>query len=145
MIKWSNNNHRPYPTYHPDAFRALKAFMEMAGRFYKASEKDQESLLKKLDPVLNDFLASVNFQSELDRINNNCNSPSAFRKHFFHWFNGLRIIRFIHIAHDQKYEKMPLIHAAQTLLRWRDDEPANDYPALLNQYRQIERQNPRMI
>jgi len=145
MIKWSDNNHRPYLTYYPDAFKTLKAFMELADRFYKASEEDQESLLKKLDPVLRDFLASINFQSELSRINNNCNSPAAYRKHFFHWFNGLRIIRFIHIAQEQEYEKVPLNHAAQTLLRWRGDEPANDYPALLNQYREIERQNPRMI
>jgi hypothetical protein len=145
MIKWSNNNHQPYLTYHQDAFKALKTFMEMADRFYKVSKEDQESLLNSQDPVFRDFLASVNFQRELHRINNNCNNPQAFRKHFFHWFNGLRIIRFIHIAHEKSLPKIPLHQAASRLLEWLEYSPTENYRTLLETFRQLEHDNPGSI
>ncbi|MBS3808245.1 MAG: hypothetical protein KGY60_12130 [Bacteroidales bacterium] len=145
MIKWSQNNDQPYLTYHPDVFRALKTFMDQANQYYKAPEKDQESLLEKLDPVLRDFLTSVNFRGELHRINNNCNSLPAFRKHFFHWFNGLRIIRFIHTTHEQALSKIPLHQAAAQLLEWMGQSPAENYYNLLQFYREIEKRSPKIL
>jgi len=145
MIKWAGNNHQPYLTYAPDVFVSLQKFFSRTDDFYKISEERRKKIPDELDPVMHSFLDSIGFGRELDRINNNCNSLETFRKHFFHWFNGLRIIRFIHIAHEKNYEKVPLNHAAQTLLRWRGDDPAGGYRSLLDQYREIESNNPRMI
>jgi len=145
VIQWSQNSHQPYLTYHPDVFRILKAFMDQTGQYYQASEKGQQQLMEKLDPMLRDFLSSVNFQGELHRINNNCNSLPAFRKHFFHWFNGLRIIRFIHTAHEKSLSKIPLDQAASQLLEWMGKHSPKGYQNLLETYREIERINPRAI
>ena len=145
MIKWSQNNHQPYLTYHPDVFRALKTFMDQTDQYYKVSEKDRERLLEKLDPVLGDFLLAVNFRGELQRINNNCNSLPAFRKHFFHWFNGLRIIRYIHTAHERALSKIPLDQAASRLLKCMNHHPPKDCQKLLETYRQMEKENPKAI
>ncbi len=145
VIKWSENPDQTYLTYDPAVFQSLKHFMEQADRFYKATAQQHGELLESQDPVLRDFLHAVGFPGELHRINNNCNSLPAFRKHFFHWFNGLRIIRFIHTAHEKSLGKVPLHRAATRLLEWLGHHPPQSYRNLLETYRHLERHNPKAI
>ena len=145
MIKWSQNNHQAYPTYTPEVFRILKRFMDRSENFYKAGKDQIDQLLAKQEVVMQDFLYGIDFERELYRINDNCNSLQSFRKHFFHWFNGLRIIRFIHTAHERHLDKVPLDQAASTMLQWMGYTPPDGYRQLLKFYRKIERTRPLSI
>ncbi len=131
MLRWSQNREQgrqTYLTYDPEVFACLKRFIARVDAFYKATPARRDELLGEQDAVMQDFLGQVHFARELTRINNNCNSLRAFRKHFFHWFNGLRIIRFIHVAHEREHSKIPLHQAATTLLRWMNLEAPADVP-----------------
>jgi len=137
MIRWLQDPTRSYLTYHPRVFQVLKQFLARTGDFFEIDGNRKNQVMKEIDPVMRDFLYQTGFERELQRINNNSNSLLTFRKHFMHWFNGLRIIRFIHHAHDKQWEKMPLDQAAKTLLGWMKEYVPDGYRQMLVQYRQM--------
>lgn len=137
---------KPYMTYDPEAFRALKAFFYGIDQLFHCNEREVEDYLNALEPGLEDFLRSVGLKDEIKRINNNCKRPEVFRKHFFQWFGGLKIIRYMHVVHDKFLDKVPVHLAASEMLKMLgysgqfDNSSVNSRIfQLLSKYREIER------
>ena len=88
------------------------------------------------------FLGKNNFKKEIKRLKDNCASEQTFRKQFFHWFNGLRVIQFMHSVHEDENKKVPVFEASRYLLKQMgvNDDSKNVYE-LLKTYRKIEREN----
>ncbi|MGM0531353.1 MAG: glycosyltransferase family A protein [Bacteroidota bacterium] len=137
---------KPYMTYNPEAFRTLKAFFDGIERLFHSNDTDVEDYLNALDPGLKAFLRSIGLKKEIKRINNNCKRPEVFRKHFFQWFGGLKIIRYMHVVHEHFLDKVPVHLAASEMLemlgysRQFANSSANSRVfQLLSKYREIER------
>jgi hypothetical protein len=147
IIKFTEQADEDYLTYHPQFFSALKQFFSMIERFYNNSEQDTNKTIQKLPFFIQTFLRKNKGEENIQRILNNCKSLEIFRKHFFLWFNGLKIIRLIHEAHETTFNKIPLFEAAKIMLEHRGFKSTqiDNYKDLLKYYRQIELNHPESI
>jgi glycosyltransferase involved in cell wall biosynthesis len=139
--KLSEDQTLVYKVYNPGYFMDLKTFFEQSlTEFFMADTDQFENLVHKLTPELQAFLTKINFKKELTRLNTNCSKESTFRKQFFHWFNGLKIIQFMHYVHPGEKDKVEITKAANTLLNYLGIPfQSNDAKDLLKKYREIER------
>ena len=144
--KITSEPHKPYMTYNPEAFYTLGAFFTGIDRLFQCSEHEAKVFLNDLDPGLKDFLEKNGFQQAVKRINNNCKRPEVFRKHFFQWFGGLKIIQYMHKVHETHLEKKPLQQAALQMLgilgysqQFDNISADNRIYQLLQKFREIER------
>ncbi|MBW8051767.1 MAG: glycosyltransferase family 2 protein [Cytophagales bacterium] len=73
--------------------------------------------LDKLPPSISAFLKKNNFIEHLSEIQTNTVSEKTFIVRFYRWFNGLKVLQFVHFARDNFYDNIPVEDAAITLLR----------------------------
>jgi hypothetical protein len=142
--KFTEQSELDYMTYHPDFFSGLEQFFAMIERFYYNTDHSLNNTIQKLPLFIQTFLMKNKGEENIQRILNNCKSPYIFRKHFFLWFNGLKIIRLVHEAHETAFPKIPLFEAAKTMLEYRGFKniQIDNYKDLLNYYRHIELNHP---
>jgi len=145
--KISKNSNQEYLTYHPDFFTHLKDFFSRTEKLYHIPENKINGVFTDLPPFFREFLSKNNAEKNIKRIRNNCASLEIFRKHFFLWFDGLKIIRIIHDAHETAYNKIPLLNAANIMLEKRGYKnlKSNNYSETLKNYKDIELANPHKI
>ncbi len=70
-------------------------------------------------------------------------TAAAFRKRFFRYFNGFRMIRYMHDMRDQHVPDIPVREAALKLCRWLGipvSDEATSAEELLNIFRRLDRQ-----
>lgn len=140
------HHQRPYRVYNPEAFHMLKNLFTPIPQLFHCTRHQAEQFINACDPVMRNFLDHIAFQKAIERINNNCKQPEVFQKHFFQWFGGLKIIRFMHTVHENDMRKIILGHAAQTMLKWIHHSNnliliQQSHLKLLEQYRNLEKQS----
>jgi hypothetical protein len=136
---------KPYLTYHQNAFSILGEFFAEIDNLFYFKDNDIKNYVSKQPERLRQFLESERFQFTVKRIRKYCRQPKIFKNHFFQWFNGLKIIRFMHFIHEHELERQPVEKAAAGLLK--DIHPGHrsrgamtgDVFQLLGIYRKIER------
>lgn len=145
--KLSEEKHMGYKVYDPEYFFILKSFFkETLTEIYYCPYKKFDMVFKKLPDSLKDFLNSVNFQKEWVRLRHNCSNERTFRKQFFHWFNGLKIIQFMHHTHPGTEKKMDVKKASRILLSHLGKNTNKDNIFdLVEIYRKMERENETYI
>ncbi|MBF0180451.1 MAG: hypothetical protein HQM03_10560 [Magnetococcales bacterium] len=120
MAGWMAGEDEVYRVWHPEIFALVRPFF--AG---VEGLRDDDAALPALGSPLHRFLESVDFAGVLGTLRRNTASPAAFRKRFFHWFDGFRFLKWAHWARDHGLEEQPIGEAARTLLAW-NDLPAPD-------------------
>ncbi|MFW6100679.1 MAG: glycosyltransferase [Bacteroidota bacterium] len=144
IIKYPDKS---YLTYNPKAFQSLKRFFSGIDQLFQCRNTDIQNFLNMLDPGLRGFLQSIGFQREIKRINDNCKRIEVFRKHFFQWFGGLKIVRYMHLLHEEHFRKVPVHQAASEMLeilgysKILSSLSSFDSRRLLHAYRNIERES----
>lgn len=145
VAKITRDPGKPYMTYNFEAFRVLKEFFSNVDQLFHCTKDEIENQLKPMDPDLRHFLHTIGFEEEVRRINDNCKRPEVFRKHFFQWFGGLKVIRYMHEVHERNMLKVPIEQASIELFRilGRNESAVQveqgDPVTLLQQLREIER------
>jgi len=136
-----------YMTYNPEAFYSLKAFFSEIDQLFLCNEEAAESFLNALEPGLKNFLKTNGFHQAIRRINNNCRKPEVFRKHFFQWFGGLKVIQYMHRVHEEDLGKVQVQQAAREMLEilgyslhFNKNSADSRVYQLLQKYRIIERE-----
>ncbi len=149
--KISRAPEKPYMAYHPKAFYTLRKFFAGIDHLFQCCDDETENFPDDLDPGLKRFLEKNGFLKAVKRINNNCKRPEIFRKHFFQWFGGLKIIQYMHGVHETYLEKIPVQRAAREILETLgyhvpyEDSNSADILQLLRKYRTIERRSDYII
>jgi len=145
--KISNNSEQEYLTYHPEFFTHLKSFFSKAEQLYHIPENKINGVFADLPAFFREFLLKINAEKNIKRIRNNCASLDIFRKHLFLWFDGLKIIRLNHEAHESAFNKTSLLKAANIMLEKSGYKnlQANNYSEVLMNYKEIELANPYKI
>lgn len=128
-------------TYHQNAFNDIRHLIELKDSFFDKGETDIINLLEDLPGILKEYLISVNFIKEIDRINTNCANIGSYRKHFFCWFNAFKVLKFLNYSHDGVYKKIDIEIASLNLLQKIHHNIKSELSAreLLNVYRNIEK------
>lgn len=86
-----------YPTYAFPIFEDLKRFLGDVPSFFK---NEAVSLEQYPDSVLT-FLKQEGFLNRLAEINRQSTRIEVFENRFFRWFDGFRVMKFVHHARDQ--------------------------------------------
>jgi flavodoxin len=134
-------------TYDLKAFEVLKDFYSKIRYLFKSSDDDVEFFLTQQNKILQNFLEKEKFSEAINRINNNCKNEDIFLKHFYNWFDGLKIIRFLRISHEHYFSKQTLRSVTKKLLSEYGIQCSEkaEYVSLLEEFRNLERSNPKNI
>ena len=125
--------------YSPPIFEDLKRFVQTVPSFYGA-DRHSGDLVRGLPDSIGSFLADAGFAAKLVELNGNTASADSFRKRFFQWFNGFRVLKYVHHATRRYYPKQPVLKSARTLLTWmRCPDSPKELLALLSEYRRLQR------
>ena len=128
-------------TYNPKTFDDLKIFFSKIPLLYQMGQAGK--FLDKLPVSISAFLIKNDFIEHLTEIQANTVSEKTFIKRFYRWFNGLKVLQFVHFARDNFYDNIPVEDAAVTLLRslnyLRGNERKTSAKDLLLRFREMEK------
>lgn len=96
-------------TYNPKSFEVLKPFLNAIPSLF-----NDENTIKPHTGV-EDFLASLNFDQELLRIRKQSNDQGQFLNHFYRWFDGFKMMKYVHFMRDHHFPNLPIQEAANML------------------------------
>lgn len=118
-----------YYSYQPIIFEQLKIFID-----YFKSLGSLEEIENWKNALLNNAVA-IHFDcffywEEITKIKNNCKSMEQFKPRFFQFFNGFKVLKYVHWARDTYYTNVLLNDAVIEFLEL-DDSPYSNLELLL--------------
>jgi len=126
--------------YAPDIFTGLKTFLDHVDELYTSTAKETEQWLKSMPQVIQHFLETSGFSEHIRRIQKHSSSAPTFRKHFFQWFDGFAVLKYVHFARDHYFPNVGTAAAAHWLLQQIAPNTAmNDTRSLLLGFRKLDR------
>jgi hypothetical protein len=127
-------------TYNPLAFKDLFMFFEYIHKIFENSAEDLILLFYDFPESIKLFLEEQDWISKIAEIKNNTSGYISFRKRFFEWFNMFKVVKYLNFSHKSTFEKVPVLFAAEELLRYRKtDLSIAQKVGLLEFYRSLER------
>lgn len=102
-----------YSTYNLSSFADLKKFFQLIPQFYYQRKIAESSLPE----TLKSFLMQDPFEEKLREIKAHTSSESSFTKRFFTWFDGFKVLKFVHFARDNFYPNEEITLSVTRLLR----------------------------
>jgi len=127
-------------TYHWKSFEILKVFFDWVS--VNAGQPEVLNSYKRdLPAPISAYLDGIKYTSNMQRILKHTTSKPSFLKSFFHWFNGLKILQFMHFCRDHFHPNIPITNAATWLCKHylETDANPNDRVELLHRIRQWDR------
>lgn len=113
--EWLDGDLNSYATYAPQTFQDLGVLCAAVPGLYRNEVPD-------LPTSVLGFLASEGFDKELPELRKHVASEAAFVKRFFQWFDGLKVLKFVHHTRDHEYLAVDVLVAARTLWEWKYGE-----------------------
>ena len=132
MLEWQSGKRDLSTVYHHRIFEDLRDMFSAVDRL----AVDTVILPASIDG----FLKVEQFTEVLKRLRQHASRQAQFRKNFFHWFDGFKVLKFVHFARDNYYPNENL----EQVLRWLDTKMTkfytpNDLTSSLVRLRQIDR------
>lgn len=124
MEKWQDKHLSTYETYALESFVNLNALFELVDSLFEDREMD---LYQHLAAPVIDFLKAEDFNSVRLRLLKQSRSHKQFRKNFYAFFDGFKVLKYIHFSRDHSYPNQPVVEAAQQLAEivWPGEVEAN--------------------
>ncbi len=141
VAKYVLNNEESLLSYNPEVFKIIKDFLSRINDIYCHAYEDKRSFLSNEDECLIKFFEKENFNEVIDECLKNSKNLDTFKKRFFYWFNGLKILQFIHFAHEEYFNKVPVNISSANLLKmyYNIDTDYHNPVDILLKYREIQR------
>lgn len=79
-------------SYDPQVFEDLRVFISQVTNLYK------NDFGEKLPDSISNYLKTISLETELTRIRKQSANIAQFKKHFFNWFDGFKVLKFVHFA-----------------------------------------------
>jgi hypothetical protein len=132
----------PHPSYAWEAFLDLKQLFGQIAELQ--TQRSRASIANvRLSDVMRAFLIQEDFEAALDEMRANSASLPTFRKRFFAWFGGFRVMKFVHFARDRVYGPRGVEIEAGKLLDVlnvsRQPKPGRSLRETLACYRELDR------
>lgn len=126
-----------YLTYDFDSFRPLKRLFELV-RSGSGSEGADILCYSRLPEEIRLFTGEDEWRERIEEIVANTSGSSAFVKRYFNWFNAFRIVRYLNMMHEEKFERIPVRIAAGRLAMHFSWQAGSDTVTLLEYFREID-------
>ena len=140
MADWLSGKKDPAMVYDPRIFRALGLLFSRVQQLYDGPVQPP---LDDLPLSLKIFLQERHWVDRVAEIRANTTSFEAFQKRFFHGFNAFLVLKYVHFATEQTWEKIPVWQASATLLQWMGISPIEtgglESETYLERYRHLDR------
>lgn len=133
-------SHRELLTYPPESFEELEAVFGALDDFHRSDVNAISNITGHFSPCMLEYLALKGFSEAVIQAKNNSAGPVTFKKRFFVWFNGLRILQYLNFARSLGRPDLPVSEAAGILLERKGITPENTETGLLFQYRAMQRE-----
>jgi len=135
QLEWMKNEKRIFLTYHPQIFKELKLFIHQIKNWYEINAFNWEQMPMSIVQ----FMEQQAFEKEWKRLKKGTKNYLTFRKQFFSWFDGFKVLKFVHFARDHHYPNIPLQEAATILLNYLYKfSEGQDLEELLHYYRALD-------
>jgi hypothetical protein len=141
IAKMVMENKFDYLVYNPASFYLIRELNYIVNELYKKDTRTVENIIYKMNSVLVSYLVNQKFSSIIYSCNKNASSLINFKKRFYNWFDGLRVLQCLNITHGKSYKKVSVIEASIEMLRNYGIETNSTNPIdLLNIYRKYQKQ-----
>jgi hypothetical protein len=138
------NNEKQFLTYNPLAFSDLHAFFGETEKLFDCRMDKLVYCFDSFPDSLKLFFADQEWIAKITEIKKNTSGPGSFRKRFFAWFNMFRIVKYLNFTHKSVFEKVPVMVAAQELLKLKNIDLMKGHESdLLQLYRNLEKSTSR--
>jgi len=120
MHKWQQENSTDYLTYNLLSFQDLKNLFIKSESFFELKLNEVEEQVNKLPVSIRSYLKNNEFDKALMRINSHSKNRATFINKWYQYFDGFRVLKYLHYARDNYYENKPVLGQAAALaqLRW---------------------------
>jgi hypothetical protein len=98
-------------TFSSKIFDILKTFFNSFDLLYSGN------ITPSFHPVLEEYLKLNDWNSAITLAHNNSTNFSTFKKRMFNWFDGLKVLQFMHYAHFNGIHRMNIVEASYSLLQ----------------------------
>jgi hypothetical protein len=106
----------PMHTYHWDIFKELREVFSAFHQFFHYSTGQVTEAITGFSEYTRAYLSEIAFERYFDEIKRRSHSRLQYDKAFWTWFNGIKMLKFIHFLRDGHYGTQPVEEAAQHLL-----------------------------
>ena len=114
--KWLDQASNSLLTYDPQTFIDLKAFLGITRQLFQANAASLKGIYENLPASIQAFFGWEELWSQVNILNKQTAQLESFLKRWFHWLDGLRVLKYVHFARDEFYPEVDVREAAQTML-----------------------------
>jgi hypothetical protein len=116
MIEANNARIDIYYSYQPKIFNELKIFLDDFDKVTQLDNVMQCRTSLASNKVVLHFNCN-DYWEEIEKIKNNCKSMDQFKPRFFQFFNGFKVLKYVHWARDVFYTNIPLNDAVTEFIQ----------------------------
>ena len=138
--EWLAGEQEDYLTYHYQIFEDLKIFMNQVDSYFQVDEKGLKELILDLPRSISGFIVSLNFEIKLKEIQGQSTNLQSFRKRFFQWFDGFRVLKYVHFARDNFCPNIPTTEAVDWLFGKYGEGPPTELKEKLIKLRNLDKE-----
>ena len=143
ISQWMTSDKELYTTYNFQSFIDLKFCSDNIIELYDLAKNNNiEQWLNQLPESLKTYFQQSRLEELVEEILNNVTSEKAFIKRFYRWFDGLKVLQYIHFCRDNYYEDEPVEQVSSKLQNEIEDgDNANlGLRELLDRFRELDRE-----
>lgn len=100
MLEWQAGLEKRNSSYHPESFLLLKIFLDMVPELFF---KDFNSLKGRIPLLVWQFMESQKIHVILSDIKKKSKDIGIFLRHFYSWFDGFLLMKYVHFSRDHFY------------------------------------------
>ncbi|HEY5692033.1 MAG TPA: family 2 glycosyl transferase, partial [Cyclobacteriaceae bacterium] len=121
-------------SYNPEIYRIIGNVFKVIDQFYS-----QQIDLNLLPKEAGKFLRQNGFENEMLEMKRQSGSLQSFRKRWWQWMDGLKVLKLVHHLRDQGLANVPVVQAAQALLSTEKTQLNDQSEWLLNEFRNLDK------
>ena len=115
MGDWINGDKSTLDTYNFTSFKDLRVLFKSISSMYQTSGADIDKIISRLPESLQSFIPKGKWTEHIEEINRQSTSIETFVHRFFLWFNGFKVLKFIHFARDHFHPNESIVDSASQL------------------------------
>lgn len=103
---WLDEGKAELLSYDPKVFEDLKILFEAVGELFQS--EDLKRIWNGLPDSVRQFVELDEWVAQVQEFNSQSNSKSTFQKRFYQWFDGFKVLKYVHFARDEYYSNVPV-------------------------------------
>jgi hypothetical protein len=142
QMNWKEKGALIHETYHPEVFSILSGFLKACFRFLESPGAETEGIFHTFfgsHSLSRSWFQEFEAAKNLTAVLNSSGKPDQRKKAFFRWFDGLRVLRFVHYF-SAAFPKVAPAEGIACLLP--EPNPENETESLVLRVRKYLAENP---